>query len=426
MTAEKINLTKDVFGISRDLPLSYTQRKNVDDRFMELGRDKHIVLFGSSKQGKTCLRKARLSEDEYIVVHCSNAWDILDLNAAILKQAGYKLTQSTTKTEKGKNKVLASFAASVFGIGSKIEGEKETEHQTTTVLNSLELDLEDVNDVILALREMGFNKYIVLEDFHYLKTETQKDFSVQLKAFHENSKLCFIIVGVWLEENRLIVYNGDLTGRVAPINVDHWSPEELREVIVTGEQLLNITFSDQFKDEIVSKCQESVYVLQEVCYQTCLEQGIQQTQDTNKEVSNTKSINDMIREIVNQQSGRYNSFLRQFADGFQDTVLKMHKWILLLVLISDIEQLEKGIRYSEIRKTLEDHHPRGENLNSGNVTQALQSTASLQIKHNVKPIVLDYDESALRLHVVDRGFLLWLNYQDRQELLNELGLPSST
>ncbi|MEV5012549.1 hypothetical protein AB0K74_44980, partial [Streptomyces sp. NPDC056159] len=42
--------------------------------------------------------------------------------------------------------------------------------------------------------------------------ETQKDFAVALKAFHESSSFTFIVVGVWLQENGLVQFNGDLSG----------------------------------------------------------------------------------------------------------------------------------------------------------------------------------------------------------------------
>lgn len=57
------------------------------------------------------------------------------------------------------------------------------------------------NDIIRALKEISFGKYIIFEDFHYLPTETQEAFSVALKAFHEQSEHTFVIVGVWLDEN---------------------------------------------------------------------------------------------------------------------------------------------------------------------------------------------------------------------------------
>ncbi|MGD1080328.1 MAG: hypothetical protein ABR881_18560 [Candidatus Sulfotelmatobacter sp.] len=198
--------TDAVYGISRDVPLNYTTRPNVDEKFINnLTREKHIVVYGSSKQGKTCLRKHCLSESDYIHVQCSNKWTLEEIHANVLKRAGFKVEQSEKKTTSGKNKIVASIGATIFGIGSTVGGEKEastTEEKTTT---ALELDPSDVNDVIAALESIKFNKYIVLEDFHYLPLETQKDFAVALKAFHEASKLCFIVIGVWLEENRLLV-----------------------------------------------------------------------------------------------------------------------------------------------------------------------------------------------------------------------------
>jgi hypothetical protein len=44
-------------------------------------------------------------------------------------------------------------------------------------------------------------------------------------------------------------------------------------------------------------------------------------------------------------------------------------------------------------------------------------------KKDIKPIVLDYDQTNLRLNVVDRGFLIWLKYQQTSDLLELIGLP---
>ncbi|MFZ0862981.1 MAG: hypothetical protein WAN18_20120, partial [Candidatus Sulfotelmatobacter sp.] len=69
-------------------------------------------------------------------------------------------------------------------------------------------------------------------------------------------------------------------------------------------------------------------------------------------------------------------------------------------------------------------HPSGETLNPGNLTQALQSVASLQVKKDITPIILDYDQTNLRLNIVDRGFIIWLNHQNRPDLLAAAGLPT--
>lgn len=423
MTAEIVLRAADVYGIGRDIPLNYVTRKAVDDLFItNLTRDKHIIIYGSSKQGKTSLRKNCLDDDDYVVIHCSNKWSVADLHAAILKCIGYEVSQATTKTSTGKNKIVAGFKAALFGLGLESGGEKETTKSLSNTTEPLELDPEDVNDIIKAL--VGFKKYIVLEDFHYLPIETQKDFSVALKAFHEQSQLCFIIVGVWLEEGRLTVYNGDLTGRVVGINADLWSKDELREVISVGEALLNIEFADSFKNEVISKCLDSVYIVQEACYQACIANEINLAQQNKKtNVGSTIDVSDLIKIVVNQQTGRFNAFITLFSNGFQETALQMYKWLLYPILTASTVLLEDGLKYRYMRDLLRQHHPEREALNLGNLTQALQSVASLQVKKDIKPIVLDYDQTNLKLNVVDKGFLIWLANQDIKELLERADLP---
>lgn len=412
----------EVFGINRDLPLNYVERDSADAVLINnLARRQHLVIYGSSKQGKTSLRKHCLNEDDYIVVHCSNKWGLDDVHEAILKQAGYELTVSKTMATSGKQKIFAKIKAGILGAEAGAEAECTQEEGTTKA--PLELDPLDVNDIISALQATGFNNFIVLEDFHYLPVDTQKDFSVALKAFHENSDLCFMVIGVWLEENRLSVYNGDLTGRLLPINADKWNRSELEQVISDGEALLNVQFSEEFKSELLNSCYESVYIVQETCHQCCIRHNVFKTQDELREIGSKDECTQLVSQVVNQQGGRFNSFLTQFSEGFQDTNLEMHKWLLYPVLTADMEQLEKGFKQAEIRNKLQEVHPRGAELNSGNVTQSLQSSTSLQIKKDIKPMVLDYDQTNLRLSIVDKSFQIWLSRQDRNDLLDLLGLP---
>jgi len=414
----------DVFGIQRDLPLNYVDRKEVDELFIDsLSRKKHIVIYGSSKQGKTSLRKHCLSETDYISVHCSNKWNLAALHASILKAAGYEVTASKTKTTSGDFKITAEAKGSLFGLASTKGGmEAEGGKSTETVIEPLELDPTDVNDIIKALNQ--FKQFIVLEDFHYLPLETQKDFAIALKAFHEQSSLCFIIIGVWLEENRLTVYNGDLTGRVIGINADQWSDEQLNNVISAGEALLNISFATSFKESLLGSCFDSVSIVQEACYIACKNENINSTNIKYQEdVGANADVKDIILKVVSQQTGRYNSFITNFSVGFQSSELEMYKWLLYPVLTSTSQDLESGLRYNNITKILKENHPKGKDLNPGNITQALLNIASLQVQKGITPIVLDYDQTNLRLNVVDRGFLIWRDNQDLNATLGMAGLP---
>ena len=416
----------DVYGISRDVPLNYVERERVDKKFIEnLNRNKHITIFGSSKQGKTCLRKHCLKADDYVVVQCSNKWSLSDLNTNILKRAGYELETSSKMSVSGKAKIIASIKARL-GIGeTNIGSELESAESQETTFKQLELDVDDVNDIIAALNEINFDKKIVLEDFHYLKTETQRDFAIELKAFHENSRLCFIIVGVWLDENKLVIFNGDLTGRIISVNADSWSDAEMRQVIEKGAKLLNIGFSEEFINAAIEKSSENVYLLQEICHRVCKENNINESQEEHRLIGTKEEAERFIQEIVREQSGRYNAFITNYANGFQETSLEMHKWLLYPIIISDKQALTQGLSYRSIKMQLMEKHPKGAELNPGNLTQALKAVVSLQLSKSIQPIIIDYDESNLKLHIVDKGFIIWLLLQNREELLELAGLPNT-
>ena len=420
-------LMYEVFGVARDVPRNYAIRAAVDGLLVDaLTQDKHIVVHGSSKQGKTSLRKNTLHQSDYIYVTCSNKWSLADLHNAILKAAGFRLEGTTTRTTSGGFKVSAAFEGSAGFIIAKAtaSGTAEPaidlakERQSTP----LELDPADVNDVVSALETADSPKFIVLEDFHYLPEDTQRDFAVALKAFHENSRFCFVIIGVWLDENRITQYNGDLSGRVLSVNADKWTSDDLRLVITEGARLLNIDFEEQFIEELLAGAFESVWIVQEVCKFACEDAGVF------KRSSELQSVGGdaprLIRKAVDQSSARFSGFLTAFADGFQATDLEMYRWLLYCVLRSDVADLERGIRLADVTQMVNSKHPSAP-VNQGNITQALRSTSSLQTSHLViKPIILDYHQTARKLTVVDRSFLIWLQHQNRRALADELNLPA--
>lgn len=425
--SQKIHRLDDVFGVARELPLNYVVRDSVDGQLVDaLARDQHIVIYGSSKQGKTCLRKHTLLETDYIAVTCSNKWTLAQLHSAILKAAGYIVEGTSTRAVSGETKIAARLGGgfSLFGQGVKAEAETEAGEATSTGVESrpMELDPADVNDIIEALVVSKCCSFIVLEDFHYLPEETQKDFAVALKAFHEDSSYCFIVVGVWKDENRLVQQNGDLVGRVVAIDADRWTSDELLEVVESGEQLLNVSFSSEFKDELLDGCFDSIFVVQESCRKACENADVRSTQEGHTPVPIPGDASSLIKDAVDAHSARYNSFILNFSLGFQTTELEMYRWLLWPVLNADVTDLERGLKYGDLRLSINERHPKTP-INPGNITQALSSAASLQVKLDVKPIILDYNQTNRLLNVVDRSFLIWIEHQDRKELLALAELP---
>lgn len=103
-----------VFGITRGDTNHYVQRPQVDDNFLlNLTREKHVCIYGSSKQGKTALRKKHISTSEELVIVCDPEWNCNDIFAAILKAAGCIIEVNRSVTEKGKVGISGGLEATI-------------------------------------------------------------------------------------------------------------------------------------------------------------------------------------------------------------------------------------------------------------------------------------------------------------------------
>lgn len=420
---------QDVFGVTRNIPLTYRSRSYVDDVFCDsLTRQKHVVVYGGSKQGKTCLRKKCLSDDSYITVQCSSNTEAkANVYGAILKEAGAEIEVTSSKTITGNQKLSVSLSGEgqiPFVSKAKGEGAVERDSGTEKTRNykRVEIDPEDPNDLIRVLEGMDFAKLIVLEDFHYLPADVQEEIAIDLKAFHEKSDLSFIIVGVWLEDNRLILYNGDLAGRVETVNADRWKKVDLEAVVEEGQSLLNIVFDENARDLIVERSQYNVGLVQNLCYRVCREEGIEETQEDLVQVGSVDLVESVAEETARNDSGRYHNFLREFSEGFRKTELDLYRWIMYVVVTRDINRLKRGVQLARIHKIIDRRHPRKETIYRGSIRQALERISRLQNQKRIQPVVLDFDSADNLLRVVDSEFILYLANVSRDEVLKAIEL----
>ncbi|MEW6168905.1 MAG: hypothetical protein AB1651_14600 [Pseudomonadota bacterium] len=419
----------EVYGVARGIPLTYVARAYVDDKLVNsLSRDKHIVIYGGSKQGKTCVRKHSLKDEDYVVVQCGSSTTRIQIYEMLLKHAGVSLRVTDTTTVSG-TKTVEVTAGGKGGLpflaeaSGEAKGGYERANEDTREATSIEIDPSDANDVIRALKLAQFKKFVVLEDFHYLSEEVQREIAFDLKAFHEKSEIVFMVVGVWLESNKLVLYNGDLAGRLVPVDADRWEAADLEKVITAGEPMLNIEFPKPVRQEILALCQANVGVLQETCYRLCEKEGVFQTAKDKKLVGTVDNVRDIVKSIGAEQAGRYQKFLEEFAEGLNKTELEMYRWIAYVVVTSNAADLKKGLKLATLHRRMNQVHPkrRGQLLQN-NVLQALENVAKVQHKYHVKPVILDFDQTENQLRVTDSGFILYIASQDRNDLLERIGL----
>ncbi len=165
----------------------------------------------------------------------------------------------------------------IFGggeIGAKGDVKKGTDQAQE--YEEVPVNLELPQHVADLLRKVHSNKWIILENFHYLNDETQKQFAFDLRAYQELG-VRFVILGVWREKNRMALFNGDLLDRVVEVPVEPWEDRDFRRVAIKGADKLNISFSSTLVDGAIDASFASIGVFQEILKGICVEAGITET-----------------------------------------------------------------------------------------------------------------------------------------------------
>lgn len=420
LTKERIDKT---FGVSSRELKSYVEREGVDNKFIEaLKTSKIVVIHGSSKQGKTSLWKHHTSSNKTLQLNCGTIEDITALHTQILKKVGFTINTHKVTSEVNPQ-VGASF--NLFGLeaGAKLEGT----HSRSSEHINIELNPADANDITDALLQVKFQGTFIIEDFHYLNTDTQKNFTKTLKTFYDTDNLdvTFVIVGVWKEANRLEVYNGDLAGRITTINADEWTPDELAEVISRGEELLQISFDPIFKWQLVHHCEGAVYLLQSACRTACINHMNSYSTADNELTGNAYQL---ISDEIRKQSARYEHFITDYAEDDRSQKHHIRKWVIA-ILVSYVRYFadRNYVTRDELASALTLLHPNSTTSTKGSMISSLGRTLNLVAQRqndiNLTPPVLSYDENARRLNVVDLSFMIWLRNTDLSYVDEALSLP---
>jgi hypothetical protein len=228
--------TEEVFGVSTKPVASYVQRTTVDDRFSEaLKSDKQIVIYGSSKQGKTALVQTHLPYDRNLVVRLTPRTQISDIYASILRQLNIQIEETTTEAagREASASVKIGFKAMIPMLGgadSSLKGEGKTSSDKETQYKVIPFNLELPQDISELMKQAGRTKTpVILENFHYLDDDRQKQLAFDLRTFQELG-IRFVILGVWREKDRMTQFNGDLVDRVIEVPVEPWLESDFLRV----------------------------------------------------------------------------------------------------------------------------------------------------------------------------------------------------
>jgi hypothetical protein len=424
----------EVFGVKSTLIKTYIERENVDLKFKDAINDgNEVIVYGSSKQGKTTLILKHLDEIDYIKVECSPQTKSIDIYKSILRQLNIKFIESETNTvsKDSGGKINGGIKVKVpvleLGLGSEVTEVDKT--SKTTKESYYEYNLELAQDVSELLKKNETNKYIILENFHYLSLEVQENLAYDLRVFQDH-QIIFIILGIWREANRLVQFNGDLLDRITEVPVEPWDKIDFRRVIEKGEKLLNVDFS-KISEEIINCSFDSIGVVQEICKQSCLLAGVTETCTETKSLE-PEHLNKALDIKAKEYGVRHNRNFEAFVDISRKTSTQSGKaslafpyYFIQLLLTIKLDNIESGLSRSVLLDEIRKIHHRPDDVRSGDLGAFLHNITQHQMNKKINPPFVDYDRGGKILKIIDSSLYFFLRNCDRNEILDDLPNPLS-
>lgn len=426
---------EEVFGVSSKAIASYIEREEVDSRFRgALESDKQIIVYGSSKQGKTALVSKYLPYEKNILVSLTPKTTVLDIYHTILSSAGVRIAAGTIEQRSTESSV---------GIGARVKalvplfggGEAETKGETKAgslleqKYEEVPVNLELPQHVAELLNKVGSKKWVILENFHYLNDGTQKQFAFDLRAFQELG-VRFVVLGVWREKNRMAQFNGDLLDRVVEVPVEPWTEADFRRVAWKGSEVLNIAISDDVLIDAIRASFSSIGVFQELLKGICRAADVAETLSGKIKITNLKFLRETMVTKARDYSARHQRALEAIAAGHTSGGAKgdlpplfLPYYLVRVVIESGFDGIANGMRRVDLHERIRAIHHRGDDVRASDISNLLAGLANLQAVKSISPPIIDYDAQNRLLQVVDSTFYFFLKNTVPAEILETIQNP---
>lgn len=398
--------TSDVFGLNTKISeYSYVDRGSLDAEIAKLNaRNQHISLKGESKSGKSWLRQKNFSDA--VVVQCRIGFKPIDIFSAILGVLGVELRQVSVTTGGGGLEFSGSgelgwslLAKAEVAINASGHAEKSIERKP---VGKDANDLHFICEIIKAS-----DRKIVIEDFHYLTTESQRELAHDLKAMWDY-QVYVVIVGVWVRRNYLTYLNPDLAGRITEVSV-YWNDGDLREVLRKGCAALNVGMAPKIASRIISDSFGNVGLLQTLALGTLDHSGIAERGFWSKDCDNEQAYEEAALLYAEQLEAVYLEFARRVSQGIRKRKgsTKIYAHAMWAVFDSTAEDLIVGVPVDIIYERANARQPR---IQKGNLKSIMDKLDGLQTDDRGKGLVVTYAEQSGSIAVVDRTVLFYRKY----------------
>jgi hypothetical protein len=422
--------TREVFGSrTASNPLSYVVR-NIEQQFKDaLANERFaaIVIYGTSKQGKSSLRRSVLPDGACTIVRATLGVSREGLFREILNQAGAagRTTRGVDKRTE-RNKGFSFNPLKWFGIEGigEISIREKNEHKESEMVDEVEIDYSVTSAVARRYRQVAGTRPIVIDNFHYVEADVQRQLATDILAFAD-CEIKTIVLGTWTAQDYLKRFNTDLGRRMCPLSIEPWVDADLGAVLATGAKLLAIRLTPIVKESFLQKSAGNVSLLQDAAQEYLINLGIAETCSQQTLVDDTRSLREVYRKIAAELAADTTERFQQIAkigEPWINNKTRMY-WIIKAFLRDQQSTNVAGVLLDRLI-TSANALLQLETLTQEKITKPI---ASLLVKHTLlseqqkqfRTPIIAFDEERDRLFTVDSWTLFTLR-RHREEIANAL------
>jgi hypothetical protein len=408
----------DVFvpgGLPKHTYVARTGR-NLEDRISSSKHNlcKIMTVTGATKCGKTVLVRKVIGRENAIwidggSVQVSNDfWDLVSDQLEVID--GEEESSVTTSSSEVSSEFSAE-ANALFAKGQMKWGPKTGSQESASITRKRSLSKK--GQALSALRQSP--RPIVIDDFHYLRRETQGDVTRVLKPLVFEG-VPVIYIAIPHRRFDAVKVEREMNGRVENVQVPTWEVDELKEIAQLGFPLLNIEPEINTSIKLAREAQGSPHLMQEFCKKICFQSGVQETAVKPRSINPTFPYERIFREVA-EDLGK-NIFERLARGPRTRTDRKARKlktghetdiYRVVLIALAELKPNVETIEYEPLRASI--RAILNEGLPQANeVSRVLEQMAKISSTDESSVPVIDYEKDERKLHITDPFFAFFLRW----------------
>ena len=412
----------DVFKTIGQPTITYVKRddgkleKRLNDALNEKGQ--LCLLTGPSKTGKTTLYREVLSAKSQIplIVQCDRSKTSDAIWRQALEAVDFDRIETTSS---GKVIKLAADGEASTQIGwswlanatSRLKGTLARETSETEARKKV---LSEPGPDLLIPLLRSTNLVLVIEDFHYLQDVEKTLLFQQWKRFIDN-EVPVLVLGTTHRAVDIANSNRDLVGRIAQIDVGHWSSSDLEKICDSGVKHLRCRLPATLRGFIASEAVGLPIVAQQICLEIFNARGIEYVDQARRNPVDVSrpDLEQALHSVARQKYTQFETYYTTLIRGPREKARKYRTYELVLACFT-LDPIKFALRRSELdERLLKLDLTHGEKPPPASLNSTLGALKKFQEKRGFD--LLEWRPTEEILYIIEPSFLFYVRWRTLRE-----------